>query len=58
MSKEKAVRDTNTATLPEKQPAKPVELTLANAPIYLAKFTELMVMELRRLNDNLEKMNE
>ena len=54
----KAVNEIKGNTLPGlKAQPKPVELTGENALIYLAKFTELMVMELRRLNDNIEKQN-
>ena len=54
----KAVNEIKGKTLPglTAQP-KPVELTGENALIYLAKFTELIVMELRRLNDNIEKQD-
>ena len=57
MAKEKAVRDSNTVTLPAKEEPKQVQLTPENAPLFLAKFTEMIVVELRRLNANLEKKN-
>lgn len=54
-----AVNETNGKTLPglKAQPAA-VQLTGENALIYLAKFTEMMVIEMRRLNTNIEKMME
>lgn len=54
----KAVNETQGNTLPglTAKPA-PVQLTGENALIYLAKFTELIVFELRRLNDNIEKQD-
>mgnify|MGYP000562734966 CR=1 FL=1 len=53
------VRDTNGKTVPglQAQPAQ-VQLTAENSLMYLAKFTEMMVVELRRLNSNIEKMME
>jgi len=51
------VNDTKATEIKAQEPTKPVELTLANAPIFSAKFLELIVMELRRLNANLEKKN-
>jgi len=34
----------------------PIQLTLANAPIFAAKFLEGVVIELKRLNEKLEKI--
>ena len=56
MAKGKAVNDTNTVTLPAKEEPKQVQLTPENAPLFTAKFTEMLVIEMRRLNANLEKM--
>jgi hypothetical protein len=56
-----AVNETKGATLPglKAQPAPAVvQLTGENSLMYLAKFTEMMVIELRRLNANIEKMME
>jgi hypothetical protein len=55
-----AVNETKGKTLPglKAQPAAPVQLTGENSLMYLAKFTEMMVIELRRLNTNIEKMME
>ena len=54
-----AVREVDGKTLPglKAQPAV-VQLTGENSLMYLAKFTEMMVVELRRLNTNIEKMME
>ena len=53
----KAVNETKGETLPglKAQPAA-VQLTGENSLMYLAKFTEMMVVELRRLNTNIEDM--
>ena len=55
----KAVNEIKGATLPglKAEPAV-VQLTGENSLMYLAKFTEMMVIELRRLNQNIEKMME
>lgn len=57
MPKNTPIRDTNQTELKAPEPNKRVELTLANAPIFSAKFLEMIVIELRRLNANLEKSN-
>jgi hypothetical protein len=57
MSKNTPIRDTNSEELKAPEPPKQVELTLANAPIFSAKFLEMIVVELRRLNMNLESKN-
>jgi len=51
----KAVNDGKQGTLPGVEPQK-VQLTAENAPIYQAKFTEMLVVELRKLNINFERM--
>ena len=51
-----AVRDMQNGTLPAAEQPKQVQLTPENAAIFQAKFTEMLVVELRKLNINFERM--
>jgi hypothetical protein len=54
MVKSKSTKNKNGAATPP--PKTQIELSLANAPILSAKYLELILMELRKLNSHMDKI--